>query len=677
MADAVELQLNTDPTVADTDGDSINDGREVNKYGTNPRVADSDRDGLSDYTEAEGQSNPTRWDTDRDGLNDQREAKLGTDPSQRDTDGDGISDGLEVKRPSIYPDADPLRKDVYVELDYMAGNGLSRNDYDTEQVVDEFANAPTKNPDGTKGISLHIRYNDTVPYRGGIYFSSPTRTDELNSFDAYEDEFRDFDRKGYHYALGVNDLKRTNSDAMRLGGRAGGGKFAFEPDQSIFAHELGHSLGLKEFRGIDSEKISYSEYPSVMNYNSPRGAVGYATGDESDTAQNDWSVVTNSMGKHVDTGGVRARCITPEFAGGAGTTSNPYKIETVDQLSCIRADIDANYELTADINAAGRTGFKSIGGHGSVFRGTLDGNGHAIRNLTLRQPKQSSVALFGVTAGTIRDLRIISADVVAKESVAILANENRGMIRNVTVTGTISGSTTRAGYGGSNVGGVVVTNGDSTINRYKTDTDAKLVRVTSDVNVTGNGAGGIAVMNTGQIVQSAALGDVNGGFVGNPSGIGGLVGTNIGRINQSFATGNVTGGWQVGGLAGVHARGRITDSFANGTVHGHYRTIGGLIGVNMQGGTVKRSYAAGSVTTSENPPHVGGTIGKMDGGTVTNTYWNASRSGIEQAVGSGSADITRANTREQLSRLDFERVWRSTSGDPTLQWTSETRLPPT
>ncbi|WP_155120009.1 hypothetical protein [Haloarcula rubripromontorii] len=677
LADAVELQLNTDPTVADTDGDSLVDGREVSKYGTNPRVADSDRDGLSDSAEVEGQSNPTRWDTDRDGLNDQREATLGTNPSQRDTDGDGIPDGLEVKRPSIYPDADPLRKDVYVEVDYMTGNGLSRNDYNTEEVVEEFATAPVTNPDGTEGIALHIRYDEAVPYRDGIYFSSVSRNEKLNNFDAYEAKFRDFERKGYHYALGVNDLQRSNADAMRLGGMAGVGKFAFEPDQSVFAHELGHSLGLKEFRGVDSEKIPYSEYPSVMSYNAPNDAVGYATGDESGTSQNDWSVITNSMGRGLDTNGVRARCVNPEFAGGVGTESNPYEVETVGQLSCIRADLDANYELTADINAAGRTGFRSIGGYGSVFRGTLDGNGHAIRNLTLRQPHRGSVALFGVTGGTIHDLRITDADVVAKESVAILAHENRGVIRNVTVTGTVSGSPTDAGYGGSNIGGVVVTNGDSTGNRYKTDTDAKLVRVKSNVNVTGKGAGGVAVVNTGRIVQSAALGDVNGAFVGNPGEIGGLVGTNVGRINQSFATGNVTGGWKVGGLAGVHARGRITDSFANGTVHGHHRTIGGLIGHNMQGGTIDRAYSASRVTTSENPPQVGGVIGKMDGGTVTNTYWNVSRSGVEQAVGDGSADIFRANTREKLSGLDFEAVWQSTSGNPTLQWASETRLPPT
>jgi hypothetical protein len=36
-------------------------------------------------------------------------------------------------------------------------------------------------------------------------------------------------------------------------------------------HELGHALGLDpdDFDGIDSDKYSFNQYRSVMNYNSP------------------------------------------------------------------------------------------------------------------------------------------------------------------------------------------------------------------------------------------------------------------------------------------------------------------------------------------------------------------------------------------------------------------------
>lgn len=44
-----------------------------------------------------------------------------------------------------------------------------------------------------------------------------------------------------------------------------------ESNEFIFLHELGHTLGLRPslFRGIDSREVSYSDYPSAMNYNQP------------------------------------------------------------------------------------------------------------------------------------------------------------------------------------------------------------------------------------------------------------------------------------------------------------------------------------------------------------------------------------------------------------------------
>jgi hypothetical protein len=48
---AQEMALGTDPRYADTDGDGLNDGDEVNVYHTNPLLADSDGDGMSDADE--------------------------------------------------------------------------------------------------------------------------------------------------------------------------------------------------------------------------------------------------------------------------------------------------------------------------------------------------------------------------------------------------------------------------------------------------------------------------------------------------------------------------------------------------------------------------------------------------------------------------------------------------
>ncbi|MCF6238108.1 MAG: hypothetical protein L3J79_04725, partial [Candidatus Marinimicrobia bacterium] len=126
-----ELGAGTDPNVADSDGDGLNDGEEVNTYGLDPTNADSDGDGLSDGDEVNVHgSDPTKADSDDDGLPDAWEIAnsfdptdpadaevdidgdgldvlgeyiAGTDPDNEDTDGDGLPDGWEV----LY-DLDPL-----------------------------------------------------------------------------------------------------------------------------------------------------------------------------------------------------------------------------------------------------------------------------------------------------------------------------------------------------------------------------------------------------------------------------------------------------------------------------------------------------------------------------------------------------------------------------------------
>ncbi len=88
-----EFQRGTNPTLADTDGDGVNDGAEVNRVDggnpapTNPLRADSDDDSLPDGAETDTGTFVSRTDT-------------GTDPLVPDFDGDGYLDGHEVIRNS-------------------------------------------------------------------------------------------------------------------------------------------------------------------------------------------------------------------------------------------------------------------------------------------------------------------------------------------------------------------------------------------------------------------------------------------------------------------------------------------------------------------------------------------------------------------------------------------------
>lgn len=69
-----EIELGTDPTLYDTDGDSLDDYEEVNGV--------QSKDGSKTY-----ETDPLKADTDEDGLNDDVEIKLGLDPTNPMTDG--------------------------------------------------------------------------------------------------------------------------------------------------------------------------------------------------------------------------------------------------------------------------------------------------------------------------------------------------------------------------------------------------------------------------------------------------------------------------------------------------------------------------------------------------------------------------------------------------------------
>jgi len=112
-----ETDTGTDPRVADTDGDGLSDGDEVDGYGTSPVSSDTDGDGLRDGAEIGSfHTDPLRTDTDGDGYADADEVENGVSPLNRlarppdndrdfvsdlndpDDDNDGLDDAIEVIR---------------------------------------------------------------------------------------------------------------------------------------------------------------------------------------------------------------------------------------------------------------------------------------------------------------------------------------------------------------------------------------------------------------------------------------------------------------------------------------------------------------------------------------------------------------------------------------------------
>ena len=239
-------------------------------------------------------------DTDRDGLPDLWETK------GLDWDGDGTVD-LNLSELG----ADPRRKDLFVELDAMAGRSPHPLDFPNpdvpaglatgtvlDDVIAAFLVAPVSNPDGTTGIDLHLQLDETniprQPFSLGWkeydvlkcgedricspqsppdgHFGTPSQRASANWGDVAAAKSLVYryamfaDRRGTDGAAGLaerpgNDLIVTLGDWITPAGQPGG-----TPQQQAgtFMHELGHNLGLAH--GGADETNYKPNYFSVMNY---------------------------------------------------------------------------------------------------------------------------------------------------------------------------------------------------------------------------------------------------------------------------------------------------------------------------------------------------------------------------------------------------------------------------
>jgi hypothetical protein len=316
LGDGTEVNTHeSTPTDADTDGDGLEDGPEVTTHRTNPNRADTDGDSLSDGDEVTAYgTSPTDADSDTDGLGDGGKLTANTDPTNPDTDGDGLKDGVEVTDTNVLGTTDPLRTDIFVEIDYMPDMKLPQSD--VNDLIRAFDDAPVSNPGGESGINLHIFTGNSA-----LAYEQETTAREYYNQGILAEEF---DSKGWgfwHIALVDTVNAEDKSDSVvglyqrgtsgmivesRTNGRTG----------ATLMHELGHALGLSpdRFVGIDSTEVSGENYPSVMNYNGVPVCQDVLFLFETctpDTSYYDYSDGTNSATDHDDWGYLEDNMRTP------------------------------------------------------------------------------------------------------------------------------------------------------------------------------------------------------------------------------------------------------------------------------------------------------------------------------------------------------------------------------
>lgn len=103
-------------------------------------------------------------------------------------------------------------------------------------------------------------------------------------------------------------------------------------------------------------------------------------------------------------------------------TETNYNIATAQDLLNIKNNTEGDYKLTADIDMSG-VSFTPL----TDFTGSLDGQGHVIRNLTFNNANQDQAALFSTTHGaTIKNLGIENANIVGNANAAAIVGRACG-----------------------------------------------------------------------------------------------------------------------------------------------------------------------------------------------------------------------------------------------------------
>lgn len=408
---------------------------------------------------------------------------------------------------------------------------------------------------------------------------------------------------------------------------------------------------------------------------------------------------------------------TSSVAAGTAVADEPAEVSGVLELMQISEDLDGDYVLVADVDFSEVEEFEPLGEsagrleESDGFRGSFDGRGHSITNLTVEAERAGLFAALehgaevsnvtfespdvkgevggGAVAstmfdGSITDVTIHDAVVEAGSAGALVARHMGGEISEVQVKDVeVSGKTWTGGVLGCS--GVCFL-GEAR-NPRTADVRAEDVQVDGD-RFTG---GFVGRFDGGVISRSSVDGSVKGEeFVGGFAGL--LDGTSEEEavIRESYSDGSVQDGLVLGGLVGKNEAGSVKDSYSTAEVStgSLASAAGGLVGVNS--GEVDRSYAAGEVDGDwmdvefvEADRNAGGLVGGQDleGVTdrrsVTDSYWDVNttnRQGSDGGTGLTTREMTGDRARENLEGFDFEDTWRtSTDGYPALRWQSEER----
>ena len=332
-----------------------------------------------------------------------------------------------------------------------------------------------------------------------------------------------------------------------------------------------------------------------------------------------------------------------------------YQIGTPEELAWFaekakQDSTDLKAVLTADLDLNNNV-WTGIGGQtaDTGFAGTLDGAGHTIKNLYLKNGK----GLIPYNKGTVKNLTLAGI-LKGGDETAALTGTNAGTLEEITSNVTVTGGNKIAGIAGNNTKDGVIKDchntgavtGESYAAGIVAYNEGSVTGCSNTAVITAGStfAGGIAAANTNAVKSEAAnvSKSANSGHVIVSSSAerayaGGVVGWNNASVSSLYNTGNVVSrGGYVGGCLGCNTTGSTAKSLYNlGDVAGSYAdtetgevfNVGGVIGGGVTGTDCwyLSSLAIADADSSS--------ANKADAGTIRNKAGNlASLAGCKEAL---------------------------------------------
>ncbi len=263
------------------------------------------------------------------------------------------------------------------------------------------------------------------------------------------------------------------------------------------------------------------------------------------------------------------------FNEGSGTKEDPYRVYLPEGLDLIRNNLSAHYKLAADISLQQYTNWVPIGSHGNSFSGSLNGDGHTIRNLRIDRPKSAYQGLFGsLMNAEICYLRLSDIQVWGGERTGGLSGAafGTGIINNIIVE---DGNITGSNFTGGLVGVVGIDTNQDKNNYYIVQCNVRVVIRGDDC------VGGIS--GEDGIIQNCTVDVKITGYK--------MLGGIVGRITKDYGryivnctcvnTCTIVGCGGVGGIVGIAyeaANIHISNCRTSGMISARNRKAGGIAG---------------------------------------------------------------------------------------------------